>query len=208
MSTTGLRIADRFASMDMHGMLKEEQEKMAAASGGAAAAQAPANMLAGNFVSATSEPSRYITARISGLRDEQASDNKLDMLLASMPILQGGGRGGKSYVERYLDGLKAQRQLRRIVDQEVAAQNIETLENAREELERKAQDALTPEGSGSAPTQGDATGGEGATASAQAVDATQAAPVAVDAAATAPAVVDAAAVAPAAPVVASVDVVV
>lgn len=192
MSVTELRSAD-IASIDMQALLKAEQENRATASGGTVTAQAQANMLAGNFVSATSEPSRYITARIDGLQAQKTSDNKLDLLLASMPALQGGSQGSKSYVERYLDGLKAQRRLRQIVDQEVAAQNIETLEDAREDLERKAQDAVAPEGSSAASAQGAAPGGDGAAAPAQDVAVAAQVPLAAaDAAAVAPAVTAAA----------------
>jgi len=194
MSVTGLSSVD-IVSVDMQALLKAEQENRATASEGTATAQAQANMLAGNFVSATSEPSRYIAARIDGLQAEKNLDNKLDLLLASMPALQGGGQGSKSYVERYLDGLKAQRRLRQIVDQEAFARSVEVLEDAREELERRAQDAVAPEGSGAASEQGAAPGGDGAAASAQDVAVAAQVPLAV-----ADAVADAA---PAAPAVAA-----
>ncbi|MEA4858711.1 MAG: hypothetical protein AAGU21_19815 [Solidesulfovibrio sp.] len=136
---------------------------------------AATNMLATNFVSTNSESSKYIKATISSLQTENSFGDRMGSLLdglnaqysllaSSMQVSSGNG----TYVAATLMQHRVEDGVQRTTENEVADESAKNLDDIKQDIEQRAQDATQPQDATSQAGQDATTDGVAATAAAAA----------------------------------------
>lgn len=142
--------------------LREKTDAMASGEHGAAGAGSASagvsslsqastgNLMAGNFVHAGSNASKYTKARSAALQAGQAMRSRQSAVLQSgMATLAGitaSSSGGENYAELTLAGKKAARSMRREETQSVSERSEENLDEIKDDVESRAEKAMAPAG--------------------------------------------------------------
>lgn len=103
------------------------------------------NMMAGNFVNANRQPSKYVQAQIDGM--QQLRDMRVrQSAILDAGMLAGAAAAGDStrYAERILEGQKAARKLEDEKSTAVNENSEDVLDKNAESIEEKAEEATNP----------------------------------------------------------------
>ncbi len=151
------------ASPDVHNPMEEKGQGEASSSS--------SSLLAGNFFDTRYTRSRYAQASLERFGVEQTMGSRVNALVnefSSAMNAEVAGRSARSpgmdysYVTAYKYGIQAKKRLQMISDDEYMRLAREKLEKDREELERKAEEALARSGKNGGQT--DSTAQDGAVA--------------------------------------------
>lgn len=138
-------------------------------------ASAASNMLATNFVTTEAASSKYVKATISSLRTQNSFGDRmgslLDGLSAQYSLLASSmqaSSGNGTYVAATLMQHRVEEGVQRTTENEVADQSSKNLDDIKEDIEQRAQDATQPQDATSQAGQDATTDGVAATAAAAA----------------------------------------
>lgn len=139
-------------------------------------ASAASNVLATNFVTTDATSSKYIKATISSLQTQNSFGDRmgslLDGLSAQYSLLASSKQtssGDGTYVAATLMQHRVEEGVQRTTENEVADQSSNNLDDIKEDIEQRAQDATQPQDATSQAGQDGATEGTAAPATAAAV---------------------------------------
>ncbi|WP_461210960.1 hypothetical protein [Desulfocurvus sp. DL9XJH121] len=134
-----------------------------AATTSASSTSGSSNLLAGNFVNAASETSKYIEARLGAFQIQNSIENaqasSASSLLDAAGGLfflkdDGGGGGDRKYVEGVLHKLKVDRLAKNQKNKEAIEHSEPVLEESRDQIEDAAQEATAPTDANGEPLPG------------------------------------------------------
>lgn len=138
-------------------------------------ASAASNMLATNFVTTEAASSKYVKATISSLRTQNSFGDRmgslLDGLSAQYSLLASSmqaSSGNGTYVAATLMQHRVEEGVQRTTENEVADQSSKNLDDIKEDIEQRTQDATQPQDAASQAGQPGETGGAAATSGASA----------------------------------------
>ncbi|WP_029459096.1 hypothetical protein [Solidesulfovibrio alcoholivorans] len=138
-------------------------------------ASAASNMLSTNFATTDATSSKYIKATLSSLQTQNSFGDRMGTLLdglsaqysllaSSMQVSSGNG----TYVAATLMQHRVEEGVQRTTENEVADQSSKNLDDIKEDIEQRAQDATQPQDAASQTGQDATTDGAAATATAAA----------------------------------------